>query len=115
MKRVIALLIILSIFLTACGNKAELKGGSVSLTISPNKNSVNIQDFAFNPDTLTIKEGESVTWTNQDSAQHNIKIGDFISKTIGKGESIDYKFDQKGSYDYICGIHPSMKGKIIVE
>ena len=115
MKKVIVLLIILSIFLTACGNKTELKGGSVSVTISPNKNSVVIQDSAFNPDSLTIKEGESVTWTNQDSAAHNIRIGDFNSKTISNGESADYKFDKKGSYDYICGIHPSMKGKIIVE
>ena len=79
-------------------------------------NSVSIQGFAFNPSTLTIKAGTTVTWTNEDSASHTItSAGFFDSGTIASGQTFSKKFDQPGTYDYICSIHTSMKGKIIVE
>ena len=79
-------------------------------------NSVSIQGFAFNPATLTIKAGTTVTWTNEDSASHTItSAGFFDSGTVATGQTFSKTFDQPGTYNYACSIHPSMKGKIIVE
>ena len=77
---------------------------------------VTIKNFAFDPGDLTVAKGTTVTWKNDDSATHRIKSGDgsFDSKDLKNGDSFDHTFDTAGSFDYICGIHPSMKGKITV-
>ena len=75
-----------------------------------------IKDFTFDPGDLTVAKGTAVTWKNDDSATHRIKSGDgsFDSKDLKNGDSFDHTFDTAGTFDYICGIHPSMKGKITV-
>lgn len=78
-------------------------------------NTVIIKNFAFSPGTLTVKQGTKVTWTNQDSAPHKIKSDTFNSSNLNNGDAFSYTFNSKGSFDYICSIHPSMSGKIIVE
>ncbi len=78
-------------------------------------NSVTIQNFAFNPGTLTVKQGTKVTWTNQDSATHKIKSDAFNSSDLNQGDTFAFTFNTKGSFDYSCAIHPSMTGKIVVE
>lgn len=82
------------------------------------KNGVEMSSFAFNPNTLTISKGASVVWTNRDSALHTIvsDTGDEInSDSISKGNTYVHVFNTPGTYDYHCGIHPSMKGKVVVE
>lgn len=74
-----------------------------------------MENFSFGPDTLKIKAGATVTWTNNDSAPHDVKSDLFASPKLAKGEFFSFKFEEVGTYDYICGIHPKMKGKIIVE
>lgn len=74
-----------------------------------------IKGFAFEPSTLTIKAGQKIRWTNQDSTGHNVKADVFYSDILAKGESFIFQFDNKGAYQYFCGVHPSMKGEIIVE
>ena len=78
-------------------------------------NAINIQNFAFSPATLTIKKGEAVTWTNNDSAPHQIKSATVNSELMSKGQTFSFTFNDTGTFDYICAPHPSMKGKIIVE
>ncbi len=78
-------------------------------------NTVKINEFSFNPGVLTVKQGATVTWTNEDSAPHAIKADAFTSPSMSKGGSFSYKFDNKGRFSYICSIHPSMKGEIVVE
>ena len=78
-------------------------------------NSINIQNFAFSPATLTVKKGTTVTWTNNDSAPHQIKSATFNSGQLGNGQSFSFAFDTAGTFDYSCAIHPSMLGKIIVQ
>ena len=75
---------------------------------------VTIQNFSFNPATLTIKVGTTVTWTNADPMPHQIKSNTFNSAALNSGETFQFTFSSVGSYDYSCAIHPSMKGKIIV-
>lgn len=80
--------------------------------------SVEIKGFAFSPATLTVKIGDSVTWTNMDSAPHTVTSdsgSELDSPTLSKGEIYSHTFNSAGTYNYYCTLHPSMKGKIIVE
>ncbi|HLE49436.1 MAG TPA: cupredoxin family copper-binding protein [Patescibacteria group bacterium] len=78
-------------------------------------NVVNIQNFTFSPGALTVKAGTKVTWVNQDSVTHTIKSDTFNSSTLMKGDKFEFTFTEKGSFDYSCGLHPSMVGKVVVE
>lgn len=77
---------------------------------------VKIDNFAFLPNELTIKKGTEVTWTNHDDIPHTVvAIGKSLrSKTLDTDASFTFRFDQPGTYNYICGLHPHMKGKIVV-
>ncbi|MGV8906229.1 MAG: plastocyanin/azurin family copper-binding protein, partial [Acetobacterium sp.] len=59
--------------------------------------------------------GDTVEWTNKDSVIHTVKFDNFESPNLNQGETYTYIFDTPGTFNYICGPHPSMKGKIIVE
>lgn len=81
------------------------------------QNLVDISNFVFSPSTLNIKVGDSVTWTNKDSAMHSIKSdsgSELSSSSFGNGERYTHVFAAAGTYAYHCGVHPGMKGKIIV-
>jgi plastocyanin len=80
-----------------------------------NGNSVSIENFSFNPSSLTVKQGTTVTWINNDSANHTIKSDTFNSQDLNQGDKFQFMFNTKGTFDYICSIHPSMAGKIVVE
>lgn len=98
--------------------------GSAGSGANANSNEVSgtkevlIRNFVFSPRTLTIKAGDSVKWTNQDSAKHTITSdsgNELDSSLFGKGESFTHTFDKAGTYTYHCTPHPNMKGTIIVE
>jgi plastocyanin len=79
---------------------------------------VTIEGFAFDPATLTVKVGATVTWTNRDTAGHTVKWADGspTSAAITRGGAAYTRtFATAGSFDYACGIHPAMKGTIVVE
>lgn len=78
-------------------------------------NTIAIQDFSFNPATLTVKKGTTVTWINNDSAMHTVKSDAFTSGSLAKGDTFQFTFDTAGTFNYSCGIHPSMMGTIIVQ
>jgi len=80
----------------------------------PTDNTISIKNFAFSPGTITIKSGTTVTWLNEDSAPHTIKFATFNSNILNNGATFQFTFNDAGTYDYYCAIHPSMKGKIIV-
>ena len=105
---IVALVIALSL-VAGCNNADNQDSTSTST------NSVEIKDFAFNPATINIKAGTVVTWTNQDTAKHTVKLDEIESPSLAKGQSWSYSFTTPGTYNYICSLHPSMKGKIIVE
>jgi plastocyanin len=77
---------------------------------------VTIKNFAFDPPTITVKVGTTVVWTNQDSANHSITsdTGIWDSGGIAQGGTYTRVFDTLGTFTYKCGIHPTMKGTIIV-
>jgi plastocyanin len=85
---------------------------------SSKQNRIEIKDFAFNPQTLTVKSGEKVTWINRDEEPHTIVS---VEKQFKKSTALDT--DQEftitagapGTYSYFCSVHPKMTGIIIVE
>lgn len=75
---------------------------------------ITIQGFAFNPATVEISQGDTVRWTNMDSATHIVKGDTFESGSLAKGDTYEFVFTEPGIYNYICSIHPSMKGTVTV-
>jgi plastocyanin len=94
-------------------------GGSTSSSVAAGGGAqVEIKGFAFNPASVTIKVGETVTWTNNDSATHTIvpDNGDFAkSGDLAQGATYTATFDKAGTFPYHCGIHPNMKATITVQ
>lgn len=82
-----------------------------------NANEIVIENFAFQPATLTVKVGTKVTWVNRDDEPHTATATDkrFNSKTLENGEQFSTEFDQPGTYNYYCALHPKMTGQIIVK
>ncbi|MDT7858611.1 MAG: cupredoxin family copper-binding protein [Candidatus Aenigmarchaeota archaeon] len=78
---------------------------------------VEIKNFAFNPETIKIKVGDTVRWTNKDSVPHTATAddGSFDTGYLSYGKSKSITFSKSGTYDYYCIPHPWMKGKVIVE
>ncbi len=78
---------------------------------------VEIKNFAFSPSTLTVKKGDTVTWTNNDSAAHTVTAddGSFDTGNISLGGSQTVTFTKSGTFTYHCSIHPMMKGTIVVQ
>jgi amicyanin len=78
---------------------------------------VQISQMRFNPPNLTIKAGDTVTWTQADGMPHTVtsRDGDLASPTLYQNSQFSFTFDEPGTYDYICSLHPNMTGRITVE
>lgn len=74
-----------------------------------------IANFSFDPASLNIKKGDTVIWTNNDPMAHQIAGSDFSGPAMNKGQSYTFIFNNAGTFDYYCTIHPSMKGSITVQ
>ena len=93
----------------------EMKNADETTT---KQNRIEIKDFAFNPQTITVKSGEKVTWINRDEEPHTIVS---VEKQFKKSTALDT--DQEftitagapGTYSYFCSVHPKMTGIIVVE
>lgn len=77
---------------------------------------VEIVDFAYDPDPVTVQVGGKVTWLNQDSAPHTATAeeGSFDTGTLEEGKLKSETFKRAGTYAYICEIHPDMHGVVEV-
>jgi plastocyanin len=77
---------------------------------------VRIENFKFEPATLEIAAGDTVTWTNADEELHAIVAddGSFHSRGIDGDVTFSLTFDKPGTYAYRCALHPHMSGTIVV-
>jgi plastocyanin len=76
---------------------------------------VTISGFAFAPATVTVRVGEGVTWRNQDGTAHTATSGfAWTTGDIAPGDSATITFRKAGMFDYICAIHPTMTGRVVV-
>jgi len=116
----------LALAVSACGGGGG--GGSTSTTAtsastSPSSSAgggaiqIKMQNIAFSPKATTVKVGEKVTWTNDDSVDHNVTANsgaDFKSKDFGNGGTFSFTPDKAGTIKYVCTIHPGMVGTLTV-
>lgn len=126
MKRIIGLTVVLIAILITGGCSLYGNNQTTAPRVTPaptatqpavtqDVNAINIENFSFNPSAITIKKGAAITWTNNDSAPHKIKSDTFNSEILNKGQSFSFTFNDAGTFNYSCSIHPSMTGEIIVE
>jgi len=98
-----------------------LFAGSASVTANDQAAAANaevkIDNFSFGPETLTVRVGTTVTWTNRDDIPHTVVSTDgvFKSKVRDTDEKFSYTFAQVGTYPYYCSVHPKMTGKVVVQ
>ena len=83
---------------------------------------VEIEEFLFAPEAVTVAVGSTITWTNRDSAPHTATSGAaakpngvFDTDIITKGQSKTVKLTKPGTFAYYCGLHPFMHGTLIVK
>lgn len=77
---------------------------------------VHIDNFVFEPAQLTVKVGQTVTWTNRDDIPHTVVCaGKFRSKTMDTDGTFSFTFTSAGEYKYFCSLHPHMTGVVKVE
>ena len=90
-------------------------GGGSSSSSGPV--AVKMQNIAFAPKSVTVKGGQKITWTNEDTVDHNVtsQSGETIqSSNFGKGGTFSFTPKKAGTISYVCTIHPGMDGTITV-
>ena len=78
---------------------------------------VQIDQFAFAPQRVTVKAGTTVTWINDDDIPHTVASSSksFKSKPLDTKDKFSFTFTTPGTYEYFCSLHPHMTGAIVVE
>ena len=87
-------------------------------TTGSKQNKIEIKDFAFNPQILTVKSGEKVTWINHDEEPHTVvSVGQQFKKSTALDTDQEFSITAgaPGTYNYFCSVHPKMTGTIVVE
>jgi len=118
--RAVRLCIVLGLIIAACSG-----GGTTSPvpTDAPSAASpeggagaVTIVDFAFEPASVTVAAGSTVTWSNTGQSTHSVKWSDGEPESPRLANAATYArtFDTAGTYAYVCGIHGSMSGTVTV-
>jgi plastocyanin len=73
------------------------------------------KSYRFDPNTIEIKAGDTVTWTNNDNFTHTVKVDGQDDRRVGRGDSVSITFDKPGRYHYVCTLHSKdMEGTVIV-
>ena len=97
---------------------AQEQAGGAAAAAAPSTKSVEAMGYKFTPASLSINVGDTVTWTNHDTAPHNIVVTDgpekFTSPTLQTGQTFSHTFTKAGNYSYYCSIHPDMKATLTV-
>jgi plastocyanin len=94
---------------SAAAESAPLASAAVS-------GGVTIQNFAFAPKTITVSQGDTVSWSNRDSVAHSATAddGSFDTGLLEKGSSATHTFSQAGTFQYHCTPHPNMTATVVV-
>ena len=96
-------------------------GASIVVLISTRAHAADaevvIDNFTFSPTPLTVKAGTTVKWVNHDDIPHSIVVPALKVKShpMDTNEDFSYRFEQVGTYDYLCGLHPHMHGQVVVQ
>lgn len=75
---------------------------------------VMMMNYAYSATTLTVRVGDTITWTNHDDAPHDVVAGGFRSPLLQKGQSWTFTVSAAGTYPYYCSVHPDMRAQVVV-
>lgn len=138
MRRFVSIVTLIPLFaltLTACAEQGAASGiygggeeeapaaaGGEAEQDEAGQAEVVMQSTTFQPQQLTVQPGTTVTWTNEDGFAHTVTSGtrddptaQFDSGEIDSGGTFSFTFEEAGSYDYFCTLHPGMSGQVVVE
>ena len=134
MKRWVLLLLAcaaLSLVVAGCGGDDDDGGGDAQTTEQGSGgggdkesggggggNQVVMEGIKFNPASVTVSAGDTVTWTNEDNVGHDVTGDGFKSGDPGAlqhGDTFEHTFDKAGTFDYVCTVHPGMEGSVKVK
>ena len=139
-KKIITLIIILGISISIIGlslsnynfeetnsekttvKVEEIIKADVIIPIKVSRPGCDVEDICYIPPNIVVEKGKSVTWLNEDSSFHSVTSGFypepsglFDSGHLDPYQSYTLSFDEFGTYDYFCTLHPWMKAQVIVE
>jgi plastocyanin len=103
-----------AMFMLFIGMMYMLFFGPAAAWADDEKPNIGITDFKFAPTALTVKPGATVTFENHDSTVHTVIGPGFHSTALDTNDKFSFKFEKPGEYTYFCGLHPYMKGKVVV-
>ena len=101
---------------TSSGSSSSASTSTAAASSSGGGVAIKMQNIAFDPKAVTVKVGQKVTWTNDDSTDHNVTAdsgASFKSKDFGQGGSFSFTPTKAGTITYECTLHPNMKGATI--
>ena len=105
----VALAAALALALSGCGESA---GGEPAATTEVKM----AKSYVFEPKTIEIEAGQTVTWTNEDNFSHTVQVDGQADHEVDQGESVSIAFDTPGTYHYVCTLHRrDMDGDVIVK
>jgi plastocyanin len=116
-----AILALLAALISAVACEREAQDTSPAQGASPKVATIAIRDYKFEPETVTVHEGDAVEWKNADNVPHTATADGqaqkpaFDSGSISTGAGWRYVAATKGTYNYICTFHTYMKGQLIVQ
>lgn len=104
-------------FATKWGKSYSTSNPSTQASTVSVTDKVVMKNLSFQPITIQVAPGTTVTWTNEDSTNHTVTsdTGKFNSEQLSNGKTFQFTFSDPGEYTYHCSIHPSMTGKVIVK
>src|SRR5215212_6574164 len=116
MQRVHGRIWMLGAVLLALSITAFTLGTGIRSVHAQSANAVSIVDFAFQPASIEVPAGSTVTWTNTGAVTHTVTADDgaYDSGQLKPGTSFSQTFTTPGTYTYHCEIHPQMTGTVVV-
>lgn len=104
--------------LLGCGGSTggPVRPAPLPSSSAPTRQTVEIRNYTYAPQKLSVPVGTTVTWVQDDSTVHTVTDpGVFDSGSLSRGQRYSYTFRTPGSYGYRCTIHPSMRGTVTVQ
>jgi plastocyanin len=120
----VLLTLVFTLLVAACGSgstvtTAATGGATTTVTNATGGDVIQVimTNRSYDPATVTIKVGDTVTWVNQDQPQHDVVAdnGEFKSQLFDLGQTFSFTFTAAGTYPYHCSIHPGMTGTVTVQ
>ena len=112
-----AVIVVVALGVSAVGAFTGDDGATATGPVETGRITIDIKGLAFAKGTRTVAVGTTVVWKNLDGTVHTVtgKNGaTFDSRELATGDTFSHTFSDRGTFDYLCTIHPFMKGRITV-